>query len=63
MPMVDVPVRGMELEELGVLIEGDQYWRIVTGKTKKLKDVLVALKSMFGCLVQEEIPTLNIAEH
>ncbi|CAK6982600.1 uncharacterized protein LOC117444998 [Scomber scombrus] len=36
MPMADVPVRGMESEELGVLIGGDQYWRIVTGKMEKL---------------------------
>lgn len=60
MPLADVPVRGMESEEMGVLIGGDQYWKIVTGKMEKLEDGLVALKTVFGWLVQGEVTTLNI---
>ncbi|KAK0153137.1 hypothetical protein N1851_005184 [Merluccius polli] len=50
----------MESEELGVLIGGDQYWKIVTGKMEKLEDGLVALESVFEWLVQGEVTTLNI---
>lgn len=60
MPVVGVPVRGMESEEQGVLIRGDQYWKIVTGKIEKLGDGLVALESVVGWPVQGEVTTLNI---
>ena len=60
MSIADVPITGMESMELGVLIGGDQYWKMVTGKMERLNEGLVALESVFGWLVQGEVTTLNI---
>ena len=60
MPIADVPITGMDTVELGVLIGGDQYWKMVTGKMERLNEGLVALESVFGWLVQGEVTMLNI---
>jgi len=52
----------MEKECLGILIGGDQYWRVVSGRTERLNNVLVALESKFGWLIQGvvSIPVMNV---
>lgn len=60
--VADTPVRGMETEELGVLIGGDYYWDIVTGRTERLEKGLVAVESKFGWLIQGvvSVPVMNV---
>ncbi len=45
MQLADTAVSGMEMQELGVLIGGDHYWRVVSGKLERLSGSLVALDS------------------
>lgn len=60
--VADIPVRGMETEELGILIGGDYYWSIVTGHTERLEKGLVAVESKFGWLIQGvvSVPVINV---
>lgn len=60
MQMADTVVSGMEKQELGVLIGGDQYWKVVSGKVERLSGLLVALDSKFGWLIQGTATTLNV---
>ena len=55
--LADTSVSGMETQELGVLIGGDHYWKIVTGKLERLS---VALDSKFGWLIQGTVSMLNV---
>lgn len=45
--LADMTVNGMENMELGVLIGGDYYWHMVTGRIERLRGV-VAIGSIFG---------------
>ena len=58
--LADTSVSGMETQELGVLIGGDHYWKIVTGKLERLSESLVALDSKFGWLIQGTVSMLNV---
>ena len=60
--VADHPVRGMEQEGLGILIGGDYYWNIVSGRTERLDNGLVAVESKFGWLIQGtvSIPVMNV---
>lgn len=60
--VADTPVRGMEVEGLGILIGGDHYWNVVSGRTERLENGLVAVESKFGWLIQGvvSIPVLNV---
>ena len=59
MQLADTPVSGMEKQELGILIGGDYYWEIVTGKINRINGALVALESKFGWLIQGVITVLS----
>ena len=56
--VADIPIRGMDME-LGILIGGDYYWKIVTGQMERMSDTLVALESTFGWLLQGTATVLN----
>lgn len=60
--VADTPVRGMEKECLGILIGGDQYWNVVSGRTERLNNGIVAVESKFGWLIQGvvSIPVMNV---
>lgn len=61
--LADTLVRGMEKEFPGILIEGDQYWNVVSGRTERLNNGLVAVESKFGWLIQDivSIPVMNVS--
>lgn len=61
--LADIPVNGMETNELGILIGSEHYWKVVTGRIERVNDTLVLLKSKFGWLAQRSIPTkINVSE-
>ena len=60
MQLADTAVSGMEMQELGVLIGGDHYWKVVSGKLERLSGSLVALDSKFGWLIQGTVSMLNV---
>lgn len=61
--LADIPVNGMETNELGILIGSEHYWKVVTGRIERVNDTLVLLESKFGWLAQGSIPTnINVSE-
>lgn len=59
MQLADTLVNGMENMELGVLIGGDYYWQMVTGKIDRLRG-LVAIESIFGWLIQGSVSEMIV---
>lgn len=62
LPVADVSSGGKEDLELSVLIGADYYWRVVTGKTERLSDALVAIETTFGWAVQGPVVMSSINE-
>lgn len=57
--LADTPVKGIENMELGVLIGGDHYWQMVTGRIERLRGV-VAIESIFRWLIQGSVSLMNV---
>lgn len=61
MPLADTLVYIKENQDVGILIGADYYWSIVTGKTERFPNGLVAMDSMFGWLIQGTISTMQVS--
>lgn len=54
----ELELKGIEM--LGILIGGDHYWDIVSGKVEWLSESLAALDSKFGWLIQGTVSMLTV---
>ncbi|RXN23946.1 interferon-induced very large GTPase 1-like protein [Labeo rohita] len=52
----------MKIPELSMLIGGDYYWCIVSGRVERITDALVAVESIFGWSVQGTVKMSIVAD-
>jgi len=62
LPVADVSTGDKDELELSVLIGADYYWKVVTGKTERLSDALVAIETIFGWAVQGPVVMSSMNE-
>lgn len=43
--LANIPMNGMETNELRILIGSEHYWKVVTGRIERVNDTLVLLES------------------
>lgn len=60
MELVGTVVSEMEMQNLGVLIGSDHYWKDLPGKLERLSEQVVGLDSKFSWLIQGTESMLNV---
>lgn len=60
MELVGTVVSEMEMQDLGVLIGSDHYWKDLSGKLERLSEQVVGLDSKFSWLIQGTESMLNV---
>ncbi|KAI3361691.1 hypothetical protein L3Q82_002048 [Scortum barcoo] len=60
--LADFSLDGSDDPELSVLIGGDFYWQVVSGKVQRLTYSLVAIESSFGWALQGPVSTSSVTD-
>ncbi|KAI3375601.1 hypothetical protein L3Q82_003921 [Scortum barcoo] len=60
--LADFSLDGSDDPELSVLIGGDFYWQVVSGKVQRLTKSLVAIESSFGWTLQGPVSTSSVTD-